>query len=48
MDIVGNNVDTLYEEMEHLVNYLVRNNVGTLYQERIYFVKFSFIRIYDI
>jgi len=43
--IVGNNVDTLHEEIEHLVGYLVGNDVDTLYEERIHLVGFSFIRV---
>jgi len=46
MDLVGNDVDTLHEEIEHLVGHLVRNDVDT-YEERIHLVGFSFIRVYD-
>jgi len=48
MDLVGNDVDTLHEEIEHLVGHLVGNDVDTLYEERIYLVGFSFIRVYDM
>jgi len=30
---VGNDVDTLHEEIEHLVGYIVGNDVDTLHQE---------------
>jgi hypothetical protein len=46
MDLVGNDVDTLYEEIEHLVGHLVRNDVNTLYEEKNYLLGFSFIRVY--
>jgi len=48
MDLVGNDVDTLNEEIEHLVGYLVENNVDTLHEERIHLVEFSFIRVIDL
>jgi hypothetical protein len=44
MDLVGNDVDTLHEEIKHLVE----NDVDTLHEKRIYLVRFSFIRIYMI
>jgi len=47
MDLVGNDVDTLHEEIEYLVGHLVRNDVDTLYGERIHLVEFSFIRVID-
>ena len=47
MDLVGNDVNTLHEEREHLVGHLVENDVDTLHEERIYLVGFSFIRVYD-
>jgi hypothetical protein len=31
MDLVGNNVDILHEEIEHLVGHLVGNDVDTLH-----------------
>ena len=46
MDLVGNDVDTLHEEIEHLVGHLVGNDVDTLYEEINYLVEFSFIRVY--
>jgi hypothetical protein len=33
MDSVGNDVDTLYEEIEHLMGHLVGNDVDTLHEE---------------
>jgi len=48
MDLVGNDVDTLHEEIEHLVGYLVGNDVNTLHEERIHLVGFNFIRVYDV
>jgi hypothetical protein len=33
MDLVGNDVDTLHEEIEHLVGHLVGNDVDTLHEE---------------
>jgi len=48
MDLVGNNVDTLYEEIEHLVGHLVGNDVDTLHEKTIHLVGFSFIKVYDI
>ena len=47
MDLVGNDVDTLHEEIEYLVGHLVGNDVDTLHEERIHLVGFSFIRVYD-
>ena len=44
MDLVGNDVDTLHEEIEHLVG----NDVNTLHKERIHLVEFSFISVYDL
>ena len=46
MDLVGNNVDTLHEEIEHLVGHLVENDVDTLHEEKNHLVGFSFIRVY--
>ena len=46
MDLVGNDVDTLHEEIEHLVGHLVGNDVDTLHEEINHLVKFSFIRVY--
>jgi len=43
MDLVRNDVDTLYEEIE----YLVGNDVDNLHEERIHLVGFSFIRVID-
>jgi len=47
MDLVGNDVDTLHEEIEHLMDYLVGNDVDILHEERIHPVWCSFIRVYD-
>jgi len=47
MDLVGNDVDTLHEEIEYLVDHLVENDVDTLHEERIHLVGFSFIRVID-
>jgi len=47
MDLVGNDVDTLHEEIEYLVGHLVGNDVDTLHEERIHLVGFSFIRVID-
>jgi len=33
MDLVENDVDTLYKEIEHLVGYLVENNMDMLVQK---------------
>ena len=33
MDLVGNDVDTLHEEIEYLMDYLVGNDVDTLHEE---------------
>jgi hypothetical protein len=35
MDLVENDVDTLHEEIEHLVCHLVGNDVNTLHEEKI-------------
>ena len=43
--IVGNDVDILYEEIEHLVGHLEGNDVDTLHEE-INLAKFNFIRVY--
>jgi hypothetical protein len=48
MYLVGNDVDTLYEEIEYLVGHLVGNDVDTLHGERIHLVGFSFIRVIDL
>ena len=45
MGLVGNDVDTLHEEI-HLVGHLVGNDVDTLYEERNHLVGFSFTRVY--
>jgi hypothetical protein len=45
---VGNDVNNLYEEIEHLVGHFVRNDVDTLHENKIHLVEFSFIRVYDI
>jgi hypothetical protein len=47
MGLVKNDVDTLHEEIEHLVGHLVGNDMDTLHEERIHLVGFSFIRVYD-
>jgi len=47
MNLVGNDVDTLYEEIEYLVGQLVGNDVDTFNGERIHLVGFSFIRVID-
>jgi len=47
MDLVGNDMDTLYEEIEYLVGHFVRNDVDTLHEERIHLVGFNFIRVID-
>jgi len=45
MDLVENDVDTLYEEVEHhLVDHLVENDVNTLYEERNHIVEFNLIK----
>jgi len=44
MDLVGNDMDTLHEEIEHLVSHLVENDVDTFHEERIHIMGFSFIR----
>jgi len=48
MDLVGNDVDNLHEEIEHLVGHLVENDVDTLHEERIHPVGFNFISVYDL
>jgi len=40
-------VDTLHEEIEHLVGHVVENDVDTLHEERIHLVGFNFIRVYE-
>jgi hypothetical protein len=45
MDLVGNDVDTLHEEIEHLIGHLVGNDVNTLHEEKNHLVGFSFIRV---
>jgi len=47
MDLVGNDMDTLHEEMEYLVDHLVENDAETLHEEIIHLVGFSFIRVID-
>ena len=47
MDLVGNDVGTLYEEIKYLVGHLVGNDVDTLHEERIRLVGFNFIRVID-
>ena len=47
MDLVGNDVDTLYGEIEYLVGHLVGNDMDTLHEERIHLVGFNFIRVID-
>ena len=53
MDLVRNDLDTLLEEIEHLVGHLVGNDVDlvgndvdTLHEEKNRLVGFSFIRVY--
>ena len=48
MDLVGNDVDILYEEIKYLVDHLVGNDVDTLHEERIHLVGFNFIGVIDI
>jgi len=48
MDLVGNDVDTLHEEIEYLMGHLMGNDVNTLHEERIYLVEFSLIRVIDM
>jgi len=43
MDLVGNDVDTLHEEIEYLVGHLVGNDVDILHKEIIHLVGFNFI-----
>ena len=45
-DLVGNDVDTLHEEIEHLVGHLVENDVDTLHEEKNHLLGYSFIRVY--
>jgi len=45
MGLVENDVDTLHEEIEHLVSHLVGNDMDTLHEEKIHLVVFSFIRV---
>ena len=47
MDLVGNDVDILHEEIKYLVGHLAENDVDTLHEERIHLVGFSFIRVID-
>jgi len=47
MDLLGNDVDILHEEIKYLVSHLVGNDVDTLHEERIHLVGFSFIRVID-
>jgi hypothetical protein len=42
MDLVGDDVDTLHLEIEHLVGYLVGNGVDTLHEERIHLGHLAF------
>jgi len=48
MDLVGNDMDTLHEEIEYLVGHSVENDVDTLHEERIHLMRFSFIKVIDI
>ena len=48
MNLVENDVDTLYDEIEHLVGHLVGNDMDTLYEEKNHLVEFSFIGSYDM
>jgi hypothetical protein len=48
MDLVGNDVDILHEEIKDLVDHLVGNDMDTLHEERIHLVGFSFIRVIDM
>ena len=43
-----NDVDTLHEEIEHLVGHSVRNDVDILHEERIHLARFNFIYEYMI
>jgi len=45
MGLVENDMDTLHEEIEHLVRHLVGNDVDILHEERIYLMGFIFIRV---
>ena len=36
---MGNDVDTLHEEIEYLVGHLMGNDVDTLYEEKIHLVE---------
>jgi len=47
MDLVGNDVDILHEEIKDLLGHLVGNDVDTLHEERIHLVRFNFIRVID-
>ena len=48
MDLVGNDVDILHEEIKYLVGHLVGNDVATLHEGRIHLMGFSFIiRVID-
>jgi len=47
MDLVGNDIDTLHEEIEYLVGHLVGNDVDTLHVEKNHLVGFSFIKVID-
>jgi hypothetical protein len=46
MDLVGNGVDTLREEIEHLMDHLVWNDGDILHEEKNPPVEFSFIRVF--
>jgi hypothetical protein len=47
MDLVGNDVDTLHEEIKHLVGSLSEEWCGeTLHEEKNPLVELSFIRVY--
>jgi len=48
MDLVGNDVDILHEEITYLVGHLVENDADTLHEERIHLVGFNFIRVIDV
>jgi hypothetical protein len=39
-------VDTLHEEIKHLVGHLVENDVETLHEEKNRLVGFNFTRVY--
>ena len=38
---LGNDVDTLHKEIEHLVDHLVRNDVNTLHGEKNHLVGYE-------